>query len=235
MTRIKQLQIRISLQHLLLFALLALALTLASCSVITPTPAEVSSADVALATFTPTPTTEPTETPTPLPTNTPTPTPLPTDTPTPAPTKAATATSVPKKAAAKPAATATPGKVTVVITETDLNKMAQDALAQQSDVAVSNVRIDLQPGQIVFSGRAVVGFFPVDLEITATLPVVNGRPEPQIVGVKLNGEESGGFIRNQVVNMIQPYLKQFAATDLNLVVDKIVITDDEIQITGQYK
>ena len=235
MTRIKQLQTQISIQHLLLFALLALALTLSSCTVTTPVPAEVSSADVELATFTPTPTTEPTETPTPLPTSTPTATPLPTDTPTPAPTKAATATSAPKKPAVKPAATATPGKVTVVLKEADLNKMAQDALAQQSDVAVSNVRIDLQPGQIVFSGRAVVGFFPVNLEITATLPVVNGRPEPQIVGVKLNGEESGGFIRNQVVNMIQPYLNQFAATDLNLVVEKIVITDTEIQITGQYK
>ena len=113
--------------------------------------------------------------------------------------------------------------------------MAQDALAQQSDVAVSNVRIDLQPGLIVFSGRAVVGFFPVDLEITATLPVVNGRPEPQIVGVKLNGAESGGFVRTQVVNMIQPYLNQFAQTDLNLYVEEIVITDDEIIITGHYQ
>ena len=81
----------------------------------------------------------------------------------------------------------------------------------------------------------MVGFFPVDLEITATLPVVNGRPEPQIVGVKLNGSESGGFIRTQVENMIQPYLNQFEATDLNLVVEKIVITDNEIVITGKYQ
>ena len=141
---------------------------------------------------------------------------------------------VPTRAALKPAATATPGKVTLVMKEADLNKMAQDALAQQSDVSVSNVRVDLQPGKIIFSGRAVLGFFPVDLEITATLPVVNGRPEPEIVGVKLNGEEAGGFIRAQVVNMIQPYLDQFAQTDLNFYVEKIVITNDEILITGQY-
>ena len=119
--------------------------------------------------------------------------------------------------------------------EADLNKMARDALAQQSDVSVSNVRVDLQPGKIIFSGRAVLGFFPVDLEITSTLPVVNGRPEPEIVGVKLNGEEAGGFIRTQVVNMIQPYLDQFAQTDLNFYVEKIVITNDEILITGQYQ
>ncbi len=121
------------------------------------------------------------------------------------------------------------------MTEADLNKMAQDALAQQSDVSITNVRVDLQPGKIVLSGHTVLGFFPVNLEITATLPVVNGRPEPQIVGVKLNGEESGGFIRTQVVNMIQPYLEQFAQTDLDLYVEKIVITDDEIRITGQYQ
>ncbi|HEY52221.1 MAG TPA: hypothetical protein G4N94_02055 [Caldilineae bacterium] len=219
-------------QRLLLTALLGLALLLASCSVITPTPAEIAENEMALATFTPTATTEPTSTPTPLPTHTPTPTPLPTDTPTPVPTKVATA--IPTRAALKPAATATPGKVTLVMKEADLNKMAQDALAQQSDVSVSNVRVDLQPGKIIFSGRAVLGFFPVDLEITATLPVVNGRPEPEIVGVKLNGEEAGGFIRAQVVNMIQPYLDQFAQTDLNFYVEKIVITNDEILITGQY-
>ena len=87
------------------------------------------------------------------------------------------------------------------------------------------------PGTDVDGGQ----FFPVELEITSTLPVVNGRPEPEIVGVKLNGEESGGFIRSQVVNMIQPYLDQFAQTDLNLYVEKIVITDDEILITGRYQ
>ena len=187
-----------------------------------------------LATFTPTATIEPTETPTPLPTHTPTPTSLPTDTPTPAPTVAATP--LPKKpAVVKPAATPTPGTVTLVMKEADLNKMAQDALAQQSDVSITNVRVDLQPGKIVLSGRTVLGFFPVNLEITATLPVVNGKPDPQIVGVKLNGEESGGFIRTQVVNMIQPYLEQFAQTDLDMYVEKIVITDDEIRITGQYR
>ena len=234
MTHIKQqLQTLKSAQYFLLAALLGLALTLASCTITTPTPLETAENAVELATFTPTATVEPTETPTPPPTHTPTPTPLPTDTPTPAPTVAATP--IPTRSAVKPAATSTPGTVTLVMKEADLNKMAQDALAQQSDVEITNVRVDLRPGQIVFSGRAVLGFFPVNLEITATLPVVNGRPEPQIVGVKLNGEESGGFIRTQVVNMIQPYLEQFAQTDLNFYVEKIVITDDEIRIMGQYR
>ncbi len=234
MTHTKQKQL-LRFGKMLPIAILALALTLSSCTIITPTPTDVSSADVELSTFTPTTTTTATVTATPLSTYTPTPTPLPTDTPTPTPTKAATATTAPKKAAVKPAATPTPGKVTLVLKEADLNKMAQDALAEQSDVPVSNVRVDLQPGQIVFSGRAVLGFFPVNLEITATLPVVNGKPKPEIVSVKLGGEETGGFIRTQVVNMIQPYLELFAQTDLNLYVDKIVITDKEIRITGQYQ
>jgi hypothetical protein len=222
-----------SIRFFLLIVLLSLALTLSACTIITPTPAEIASDELALATFTPTATTTSTETPTPLATNTPTATPLPTETPTPVPTKAATATPLPKKPTVKP--TATPGKVTLVLKEADLNKMAQDALAQQNDVSVSNVRVDLRPGEIVFSGRAVLGFFPVNLEITATLPVVNGKPEPQITSVKLNGAESGGFVRTQVVNMIQPYLNQFAQTDLSFNVERIVITENEIQTTGQYK
>ena len=88
-------------------------------------PAEVSSADVELATFTPTVTTVPTENTNAIANQHPYP-----DTASdrhahPAQQKRQQPLPRPKKRTVKPAATATPGKVTVVITEAELNNMAQ--------------------------------------------------------------------------------------------------------------
>lgn len=179
-----------------------------------------------------TPTIAPTDTPTPVPTDTPTPTPEPTATPTstPVPTKKPVSKSAPAKVS-----TPTPAVYVMKMTEAELNKLAQEEIAKQSDVAVSNVRIDLQPDQIVVSGTTKVGFFNVNLEITAIIPVKNGRPEPEITEIKVNGEPVTGFLRQQIDAMIAPYLNQFAQTDLGVYVDDVTITNDQFVITGRSK
>ncbi len=220
----------------LLLAALTLLLVLAACQSLypplaAPAPTGVEVAEVAepesteapmaTATEAPTATPEPTNTPTPEPTDTPTP--APTATPIPAPTD----TPAPAAAAA-----AAPVKSLFVMTEAEANKQVQNAIAAQPNVPISEVYVDLRPDRIAFGGRAKIGFFAMDLEIEASLPVSDCRPQPKIEQVKVNDEAAAGFIRTQVENQVAPYLSDFTQMDLGICVEEIEITDNEIIITG---
>lgn len=207
-----------------LLAVLLAILLFAACQPLPPPP----NVEPAVATFTPTP--RPTATPSP------TPSPSPTATPTATPkvsVRVITATATPT--AIPPILTPTPATFTTVLSETQVNDMASAAVEQNQSVAISNFQVDLQPGQIVAGGRATLGFLRADIAIVATVALVEGRPEPQIEEVRVNGSAVSGFIRQQVVNMIQPYLDQFAGTDLGANLESIVITENELLLTGRYR
>jgi hypothetical protein len=208
-------------QHKVLFlALLVGGLIFSGCRP-PVAPAEVAElrATPVLATFTPTP--PPTSTPTPRPTATPTP--RPTATPTALSDAQTTAGSAEDA-----------GRFTAVITEQQVNALARQALSQQQDISISNVRVDLKPGRIIFSGRVVLAILPVDIEIIASITAVDGKPVPQIVSVKAGGNEVGGFLRQQVDSLLEPYLTMLAETDLNVYIDSVTITEDEIRLQGWY-
>ncbi len=214
----------------LLTAGFALALTLgflSGCGVPPelPTPTLVSQRP---ATNTPTP--EPTATPTSTPTVTPTP--RPTNTPTPAPTTAAISAAL---APARPKATATPATLRLVVTEAEANKMAKKGLAAQQDVQIDNPKVDFRPGEIYVSGDAVVGFFKLNIGILATVEPVDGKPEVTIKEIYVNGDRATGFLRNQIEAMIAPHLDQLAMVSDDFYVEDIVITEDEMIITGHAK
>jgi hypothetical protein len=191
-----------------------------------PTPTLISQLP---ATATPTP--EPTATPTSTPTVTPTP--RPTNTPTPV----AKATKAAASAAAAPAKskTATPATVVIVVTEAEANKMAQEGLAQQKDVQIDNPKVDFRPDEMYVSGDVKIGFFKLNVGILATVEPVNGKPEVTIEEIFVNGDPATGFIRDQIEAMIAPHLDQLAMVSDDFYVEDIVITDDEMVITGHYR
>jgi hypothetical protein len=149
-----------------------------------------------------------------------TPTPYPNDTPVPTITPSTNPTAV-------------PGRITLVLTETHLQQKATDALAQQSKAVLLNTRFDLKPGKILLSGRAKLGLLPSRFDVTAILTKEEGRPQAQIILLKLNDVEAGSTLRKQVKEIIQPYLNQLVQTDPTLYVETIDILDNEIRLSGR--
>jgi len=182
-------------------------------------------------TSTPAPTATPTHTPTPKPTNTPTLTPTATPTATKAISSAAKATVKPQAVAP----TATPGIVTLVVTEAQANKMAKKALADEKDVQIDNVQVDFRPHEMYVSGDTKIGFFTVNIGLLIAIRPVHGKPEVSIKEIYVNNNPATGFIRSQIETMISPHLKNLAMVEDNFYVESISITDDKMTVTGRYK
>lgn len=133
-----------------------------------------------------------------------------------------------------PAATATPapGSFEIILTEADLNqslgRAVQDASAPLQDVAV-----DLQPGLFIVTGRAVLGFFPVDLRIASTVAVQDGKAQAQIQEVQVNGRVAGAAVRQQVDRLLAPYLSQIANLGEGATLQTVEIGEGQVRIVGQ--
>ena len=174
-----------------------------------------------------------TRTPSPLPaTSTPTPTFIPSPSPTPTDTPTEAATPTPTTASTP---TPTVAIFELILTEAEVNQLIQDGLANQSDVPVSNLYVRLQPGLIVTSGRTRVGFFTMDVEMTAIVTVEDGKPIPEIVAIRAAGQPLTGFLRAQVENMMAPHLQQWLQMETNVYVEEVEILDGQLRITGRRK
>ena len=123
----------------------------------------------------------------------------------------------------------------MVLTEEEVNKVLQEALAAQSGVPVSNLYVRLEPGLIVASGRTRIGFFPLDIEVAATITIEDGKPIPEIVDIRAAGRPLTGFLRAQILNMISPYLQQWLQAEPNVYVEEVEIKKGQMRITGMYK
>ena len=131
-----------------------------------------------------------------------------------------------------PTATPAPGSFEIILTEADLNqslgRAVQDASAPLQDVAV-----DLQPGLFIVTGRAVLGFFPVDLRIASTVAVQDGKAQAQIQEVQVNGRVAGGVVRQQVDRLLAPYLSQIANLGEGATLQTVEIGEGQVRIVGQ--
>jgi len=171
-----------------------------------------------------------------------TPTPLPTATPTTTPTSTATRTSAPPATSTPtrtptitPTRTPAVVRYDVTLTELQANKLVRDGLAEQTDAPVRDVTVRLEPGLIVTSGKARVGFLTLDMEIDATLTAEQGKVVPKIVEIRAAGQPLTGFLRSQVESMIAPYIRQWLQAGTNIYVDEVQVGEGTIRISGRYE
>lgn len=174
------------------------------------------------------------------------PTSTPTSTPTPTPTQTATSTPTPT-VVSLPTATATPTTPTevgvypgapfeLVLTEREVTDIAQKRLAAQPDSPLSDVYIRFEPGQVVAGGKVRMGLFlTLDAEVVAVIQVVDGKPVPEIVDVRVGGKPAPGPLRAQLQKMADPYLQRWAEANLAVTVEQVEITRGQARIVGQYK
>lgn len=165
---------------------------------------------------------------TPTPTAIPTATPMASRTATPRQTELATR-------ASSPTPTRTPARVELVLTEAQVNDLAERALAGRSDLPVSGVRIYLERDRVVATGRARLGFFSTDVEVVATIAAKDGKAVPEIVSIRAGGQPLTGFLRAQVEGMLTPYLEQWLRTETGVYVEEVQVEEDRIRILGRYR
>lgn len=132
------------------------------------------------------------------------------------------------------AATATPaaGSFEIILTEAELNQSLGRAV-QDASAPVQDVAVDLQPGLFIVTGKAVLGFFPVNLRIAATVTVQDGKAQAQIQEVQVNGRVVGGAVRQQVDRLLAPYLGQLANLGAGAVLQTVEIGEDQVRVVGK--
>lgn len=111
----------------------------------------------------------------------------------------------------------------------------RDAIAKDPNTPVRNINIDTKPGKVVIQAQARVGFLTANVEITVGVEVRNGQVTPKIQEIKINGSPATGFLRQQVENIVQPYLNQIADVSKNAYVESVTITESGLKIEGRPK
>lgn len=144
---------------------------------------------------------------------------LATPTPVPTPTPAATPTLA-------------PGSFEIILTEAELNQSLSRAV-QDASAPLQDAAVELQPGLLIVTGKAQLGFFPVDLRLAAAVTVQDGKAQAQIQEVQVNGRVVGGAVRQQVDRLLAPYLSQLANLGDGATLQTVEIGEDEVRIVGQ--
>jgi len=163
--------------------------------------------------------------------NTPTPTPAPTSTPTPTPTPHPTSTPTPMG----PKATATPETLIVIISEAQANEMAQQALANQSEIQIDHVKVDFRADEMYLSGDTKIGFFTLNIGLLVDVTAKEGKAEISIKEIYVNDSPATGFIRNEIERLIAPQLANLKLVEEQFFVESVTISPDKLIITGHYK
>ena len=173
-------------------------------------------------------------TPTPTATSSPTFTPTPTATPTPVPTLSPTPTATPtssEKGGIYPGAL-----FELILIEQEVTDVINQRLATQPDSPLRDVYVRFESGSVIAGGKVRLGLFlTLDVEITAVIHVVDGKPIPEIVDVRVGGKPAPGPLRAQLQKMADPYLQRWAEANLAVTVEQVEITRGQVRIVGHYK
>jgi hypothetical protein len=110
--------------------------------------------------------------------------------------------------------------------------ISQDEIAQEMttylennpDIAINDTQVTLTPGAGIVTGKAQIARFSVPFKATLTVEVVDGRPRLRVLQLDVLGGLIPGFIKDQLIALIEQNADLPIAQDL-----PVTITDVEIQ------
>ncbi len=135
----------------------------------------------------------------------------------------------------QPVAGAGGDRFQLVISEQQLTEQARKAIAAGSSSPVQGIAIDAQTGRLWITARALLGFFPVDVGMAVTVTPQNGQVQPAIQDITINGAHAGGVVSNQIDRLVRPYLDRLAIVGQDVYVESVIITDNQLEITGRQR
>jgi hypothetical protein len=133
----------------------------------------------------------------------------------------------------QPVAGAGGDRFQLVISEQQLTEQARRAIAAGSSSPVQDITIDAQTGRLWITARALLGFFPVDVGMAVTVTPQNGQVQLAIQDITINGAHAGGVVSNQIDRLVRPYLDRLAIVGQDVYVESVIITDNQLEITGR--
>ena len=125
--------------------------------------------------------------------------------------------------------------ITVTASESEVNTLIQNALAQSANPLVRNPSVDLQDGQIVISGehdKRDGSGQRVSGTITAVPSIVNGRLAIQVTSVNIEGWDANDARIQEINQKIEEALQGRAVRDNpNVNLTRVTVTNDSLTFT----
>jgi len=123
----------------------------------------------------------------------------------------------------------------LILTEQEITELAQKGVASQPDAPVSDVYVRLEPGQVIAGGKTRVGVITLNVEVVAEVIIQDGKPIPEIVDIRVDGNPLPGPLRAYLLDMMTPYLESWTQANLAVYVEDVEITRGQVRIVGRYK
>ena len=123
--------------------------------------------------------------------------------------------------------------VTVTLSETDINSSYR--VTNPARRSVTNVNVDLQPGQVVISATFTAPkTSPIDVSATLTPTLSNGRVTWSVLSATANGQPASADLLAQINASISSSWRNYWKSKHPGYVTSLTVTDDNITWTKVY-
>lgn len=119
----------------------------------------------------------------------------------------------------------------IVATEEQLNTLLQDNLKTQN-LPINNVRLGLQPGQIVLQGDGEYKGFNAPATLVGTLEAVNGGVQFKVQSLTVGGFPAPEQWRTKIENAVGGNLKKFFQSGSSGRIEKVAIEAGRMTVSG---
>jgi hypothetical protein len=132
-------------------------------------------------------------------------------------------------------------KVTLVVTEGELNSMIRQQLAGERPAGMpaglnfEEVKVYFREDRLHFSVRVIYGIIEVPVTITADIVITDGKPAVKVESIDMGRLPLPGAVTDRLREFLTRQLEGIAVLDLPIEVTNVVIRDGQLTIVGVTK
>ena len=111
----------------------------------------------------------------------------------------------------------------LTISQDEITQQITTYLENNPDVAFSDLQVTLTPGAGLVTGKAKIAGFSLPFKATVTVEVVDGKPRLKVLKLDVMGGLIPGFIKNQLIAMIEQNAELPIVQDLPVTLTEVEI------------
>lgn len=121
----------------------------------------------------------------------------------------------------------------ITISEQEIGDAISVYLQSTPDVAFSDLQVSLVPGQALVTGKVRALGFNLGFKAATTVVVEGGKPRLKVLKLDLLGGLIPGFVKSQIIQMVEQSADLPVLNDLPVTVANVDIQQDEAIVTGK--
>ena len=121
----------------------------------------------------------------------------------------------------------------ITISEQEIAESIGLYLQSTPDVAFSDLQVSLVPGQALVNGKVRALGFNVGFKAATSVVVEGGKPRLKVLKLDLLGGLIPGFIKTQIIQMIEQSADLPVLNDLPVTIATVELQQDEAIVTGK--